>query len=167
MIILVLTWCDSMFDLVHRLSGAPVRQADDLNEAGVKLVVIILVWIFSAYKLYRIVTRLSYLEKFLHVCAWCRRIEYESDWFSLEDHFKKQTGGQTSHGICPECAERLIKDGIPAHACAWRTRQLEAAYQKVQEIAEKSVEGASHAKSFAELQKLLVEQSRKSTSEKG
>jgi hypothetical protein len=45
-------------------------------------------------------------------------------------------------------------------------QQLEAAYQKVQDIAEKTVEGTSGSKSLADLQKLLIEQSRK-TGEKG
>jgi hypothetical protein len=41
------------------------------------------------------------------------------------------------------------------------SKQLEAAYQKVQEIAEKTVESAGQSKSLADLQKLLVEQGRK------
>jgi hypothetical protein len=47
------------------------------------------------------------------------------------------------------------------------SKQLEAAYQKVQEIAEKAIEGSSQAKSLADLQKLLAEQGRKSQTEKG
>jgi len=45
-------------------------------------------------------------------------------------------------------------------------QQLEAAYQKVQDIAEKTVEGTSQAKSLADLQKLLIEQGRKGREEK-
>ncbi|MBI4621624.1 MAG: hypothetical protein HY736_00190 [Verrucomicrobia bacterium] len=45
-------------------------------------------------------------------------------------------------------------------------KQLEGAYQKVQEIAEKTIESAGHAKSFTELQKLLVDQGRKAAAEK-
>jgi len=45
-------------------------------------------------------------------------------------------------------------------------QQLEGAYQKVQDIAEKTVEGASQSKSLAELQKLLLDQSRKGREEK-
>jgi hypothetical protein len=45
-------------------------------------------------------------------------------------------------------------------------KQLDAAYQKVQEIAEKAIEGSSQAKSLADLQKLLAEQGRKSSTEK-
>jgi len=46
------------------------------------------------------------------------------------------------------------------------SQQLEAAYQKVQDIAVKTVEGASNAKSLANLQQLLGEQLWKQTSEK-
>jgi hypothetical protein len=46
------------------------------------------------------------------------------------------------------------------------TKQLEAAYQKVQDIAVKTVEGASNFKSVANLQQLLGEQMRKQTAEK-
>lgn len=46
------------------------------------------------------------------------------------------------------------------------TKQLEAAYQKVQDIAVKTVEGASQSKSVASLQQLLGEQLRKQGSDK-
>jgi hypothetical protein len=46
------------------------------------------------------------------------------------------------------------------------TKQLEAAYQKVQDIAVKTVEGASNFKSIASLQQLLGEQMRKQPAEK-
>ena len=46
------------------------------------------------------------------------------------------------------------------------SQQLEAAYQKVQDIAVKTVEGSSSFKSLASLQQLLSEQTRKQQSEK-
>jgi len=46
------------------------------------------------------------------------------------------------------------------------TRQLEAAYQKVQDIAVRTVEGASNSRSVASLQQFLGEQIRKQTSDK-
>ena len=46
------------------------------------------------------------------------------------------------------------------------SKQLESAYQKLQEIVEKTIESAGQAKSLADLQKLLVEQGRKATGEK-
>jgi hypothetical protein len=79
----------------------------DINRTAITTAVIVLLWMFSAYKIYLVVSRLSYLESFLHVCAWCRKIEYNDRWLSLEAHFMHKTGGRVSHGICPECSERL------------------------------------------------------------
>src|SRR5262245_3751953 len=111
LMLLVLTWCDAIFDLMHYLGGYPPREAN-IGEVALKTGVILILWIASAYKLYRIVSRLSYLEKFLHVCAWCRRIQHQELWLSLEEHFQKRTGGAVSHGVCPECAEKFTREAI-------------------------------------------------------
>jgi hypothetical protein len=63
-----------------------------------------------------------------------------------------------------ESLEKMNKDLSDQNAKL--SKQLEAAYQKVQEIAEKAIEGSSQAKSLADLQKLLAEQGRKSSTEK-
>jgi hypothetical protein len=106
LIIIVLTWCNAIFDLTHYIFHVQ-RQDEDINQTLISSAVIILLWIFSAYKVYRVVSRLSYLESFLHVCAWCRKIQHEDQWLSLEDHFTRKTGGETSHGICPECSVKF------------------------------------------------------------
>jgi hypothetical protein len=64
-----------------------------------------------------------------------------------------------------EALEKMSKD--LSDQSAKLSKQLEAAYQKVQEIAEKAIEGSSQAKSLADLQKLLADQARKSPAEKG
>ena len=63
-----------------------------------------------------------------------------------------------------ESLEKSGKDLLAANMKL--AQQLEAASQKVQDIAEKTVEGTSQSKSLADLQKLLIEQSRKA-GEKG
>jgi len=110
LIVIVLTWSDAFFDLTHAILGLPHRTMD-LNRTAMTTVVIVFLWMLSAYKIYRVVSRLSYLESFLHVCAWCRKIEYKDQWLSLEDHFMEQTGGKASHGICPECSARMLHSG--------------------------------------------------------
>jgi hypothetical protein len=107
LILVVLTWSDAIFDLAHAILGLP-HQAVDINRTAITTAVIVLLWIFSAYKIYLIVSRLSYLESFLHVCAWCRKIEYNDRWLSLEAHFEQKTGGQVSHGVCPECSKKVL-----------------------------------------------------------
>jgi hypothetical protein len=60
--------------------------------------------------------------------------------------------------------EKTNKDLLAANARL--SQQLEAAYQKVQDIAEKTVEGSSQSRSLADLQKLFFEQNRKGRDEK-
>ncbi|MBI3874393.1 MAG: hypothetical protein HY300_00160, partial [Verrucomicrobia bacterium] len=105
-VLVTLTWCDQFFDLMFRLFGHDHSPAA-LDEAIFKSVVLVLIWGISAFEIYRIVSRLSYLENFLHVCAWCHKIEQQNNWMSIEEHFKKQTGAKVSHGLCPECARKL------------------------------------------------------------
>ena len=108
LIVVVLTWSDAIFDLAHIILGLPGREID-LNRTAITTVVILLLWMFSAYKIYLVVSRLSYLESFLHVCAWCRKIEHNERWLSLEDHFAQKTGGTVSHGICPDCYQKVTR----------------------------------------------------------
>jgi hypothetical protein len=82
-----------------------------------------------------------------------------------EDLLKKEFEGEKNVLAAKiEALERTTKD--VAEQNAKLSRQLEAAYQKVQEIAEKSVESAGQGKTLADLQKLLVEQSRKPGADK-
>jgi len=110
LIVVVLTWSDAIFDLAHVILGLPHREGD-INRTAITTAVIVLLWMFSAYKIYLVVSRLSYLESFLHVCAWCRKIEYNDRWLSLEAHFVQKTGGHVSHGVCPECSAKVTRQG--------------------------------------------------------
>jgi hypothetical protein len=122
LIVVVLTWSDAIFDLAHVILGLPHRDGD-INRTAIVTAVLILLWMFSAYKIYLVVSRLSYLESFLHVCAWCRKIEHNDHWLSLEAHFTQKTGGKVSHGICPECSAKLTGQ-VPADPASTRTPSL-------------------------------------------
>lgn len=63
-----------------------------------------------------------------------------------------------------ESLERTVKE--QSGQIANLSGQLEKAYQKVQDIALKSVEGSSNLKSLTSLQQLLSEQARKQSQEK-
>lgn len=77
-----------------------------------------------------------------------------------EDLLKKEfEGGRNVLTTQNESLEKTVKH--LAEQNERLSKQLELAYQKVQEIAEKTVESAGHSKSLADLQKLLVEQGRK------
>ncbi len=63
-----------------------------------------------------------------------------------------------------ESLEKIVKE--QSEQIARLTQQLEKAYQQVQEIAVKTIEGSSTSKSIANLQQWISEQMRKSSQEK-
>jgi len=51
------------------------------------------------------------LEGILPICACCKKIrEGESNWKSLESYVSAHSEARFSHGLCPECRDRLYPD---------------------------------------------------------
>ena len=49
------------------------------------------------------------LQALLPICAWCKRIRDDAGyWNQLETYFHKRTGTDFTHGICPQCMEKLL-----------------------------------------------------------
>jgi hypothetical protein len=83
-----------------------------------------------------------------------------------EDLLRKEFEGERNVSTARiEALEKINKDLSEQNTRL--AKQLENAYQKVQEIAEKAIEGSAQAKLLADLQKLLAEQGRKAPAEKG
>lgn len=90
----------------------------------------------------------------------------KADAKGREELLRKESEGERNVSAARiEALEKIAKDLSDQNAKL--AKQLEAAYQKVQEIAEKAIEGSAQAKSLADLQKLLAEQARKPSAERG
>jgi integral membrane sensor domain MASE1 len=51
------------------------------------------------------------LQGLLPICAWCRKVRDDEDyWQSVEDYIVRHTDARFSHSICPDCAERLLRE---------------------------------------------------------
>ena len=74
------------------------------------------VWLLVGASTRRILERVRYLERFMRVCSWCRRIDYKGEWMRLEEFMRQSFDTPTTHGICKECLERQ-------QAAAERARQ--------------------------------------------
>src|SRR5580704_4482539 len=64
------------------------------------------VWFLVSRSTRRILERVQYLEKFMRLCAWCRRINFKGDWMPLEEFMRQGFDTPTTHGICPKCLEQ-------------------------------------------------------------
>ena len=50
------------------------------------------------------------LNALLPICSYCKKIRDDKDyWQSVEGYISQHTDAQFSHGICPECYEKVVK----------------------------------------------------------
>lgn len=111
--VILMIWADELFDLPHRLFGVPpvpTRWA----EAGLESGLVLLLGMLVIWHILRVVSRMAYLESFVVLCAWCRRVRFDEQWIPLEA-FLAEHRAVTSHGVCDTCAARLdagVGEGI-------------------------------------------------------
>ena len=67
------------------------------------ILLILAVWFLVSTSTRRILERIRYLEKFMRVCAWCRRINFKGEWMPLEEFMRQGFDTPTTHGICTVC----------------------------------------------------------------
>jgi hypothetical protein len=106
--LIAISWFDELMDLPARLFGSV--PGHDWHEATLETIVIVAIAVPTFLLSRRLARRLLYLEGFLHVCAWCRRIDDRQEWISMEDYFRRELKTNTSHGICPECAAKVEEE---------------------------------------------------------
>lgn len=66
-----------------------------------------------ARELERALGQIRTLESLLPVCAWCKRIRDAHDddeWKSIERYIVEHTDTKFTHGMCPECCERVWRE---------------------------------------------------------
>jgi PAS domain S-box-containing protein len=57
-------------------------------------------------------SNLKTLRGLLPICAWCKQIRDDDGyWQGVEDYIQSHTDAQFTHGICPECFEKLASKG--------------------------------------------------------
>jgi len=78
----------------------------DFRQSILKVLLIFGVWLIVAGSTRRVLAHMKYLEEFMKVCAWCRRIEYKGRWMPLEEFFEQGFDTPTSHGICRDCLDK-------------------------------------------------------------
>ena len=73
------------------------------RQSTLNMLLVLAVWFLVNTSTRRILDRVRYLEKFMRVCAWCRRINFKGEWMPLEEFMRQSFDTPTTHGICTEC----------------------------------------------------------------
>ena len=104
-LILLFIWLGEFLDFSHRLYGAPPSSFDW------QLSLMLSVWVLLVMGFVIAITfvffkQIRYLEGFLPVCSFCKKIRLEDGaWVPLEEFMQARTSVQMTHSLCPPCAK--------------------------------------------------------------
>ncbi|MGA2684563.1 MAG: hypothetical protein ABSF51_05885 [Verrucomicrobiota bacterium] len=105
-LLIVLCWLTELVRIPHLLFGESFTP--DWHRAALRTVVISLVWTSVHVATRRLLQRLHYLEEFLRICGWCRKVCHDGEWLTMEAYFNSKFATRTSHGMCPECLKKGV-----------------------------------------------------------
>jgi hypothetical protein len=100
--LLAVIWLDEFVDLPHLLFGDPPTPYR-LAEFVIETLACSIVGIATITGTLFILRRLDRVERFLRVCAACRKVSLGEEWVVFEEYLAKKLALRSSHGICPEC----------------------------------------------------------------
>ncbi len=62
-------------------------------------------------KLEKALSEVDTLSGLLPICAWCKKIRDDKGyWKEVESYLGEHAGTEFTHGMCPECHERQLKE---------------------------------------------------------
>lgn len=107
-LLIVLSWLTEVVRIPHFIFGESFTP--NWERAVLRTIVISLIWTWVYVATRRLLKRLHYLEEFLRICSWCRKVCHEGQWLELEKYFSSKFATTTTHGMCPECLEKKLKE---------------------------------------------------------
>jgi hypothetical protein len=112
--IIALSWINKLLGLPSLIFGTDHLGGwhESLSETAIILLVAVPVIVLTR----RLVTRLHYLEEFLRLCAWCRKLHLDNAWVPVEEFLQRKFDTRTSHGICPACKAEQRKASVARRA---------------------------------------------------
>ncbi|HUB86489.1 MAG TPA: hypothetical protein VMB22_01255 [Verrucomicrobiae bacterium] len=100
--IIAICWLDELIKLPSLIfSSHPFAFV--FQRSTLDMLLVLTVWLIVTRSTRQILERVRYLEGFLRVCSWCRRIDYHDRWIRLEEFMELGFDTPTTHGICPDC----------------------------------------------------------------
>ncbi len=106
-IIIVLSWLTEVMHIPHLVFSEPF--VPNWHRAVIRTIIIFCIWAWVHIATKRLLKRLHYLENFLMICSWCRRVSNHNEWLTMEKYFDSKFSMHTSHGMCPDCVRNELK----------------------------------------------------------
>jgi hypothetical protein len=107
-LIIVLSWLTEAVRIPHLIFDEPFTP--NWHRAMLRTIVVLLIWAWVHLATRRLLRRLHYLEEFLRICGWCRKVCDHDEWLTMEEYFNSKFATRTSHGMCPECLQNKVAE---------------------------------------------------------
>lgn len=114
LLILAITWLDEGVLLPHHLLGNWFGPGSR-HEAILESIAITVVGLTVLAVTRQLLNRVYYLESFLRVCSWCRKLDLNGHWVPMEEYLHKSASISCTHGICEDCAINMSKEAAAQH----------------------------------------------------
>jgi hypothetical protein len=105
-IIIALSWLSELIRIPYILFREPFSF--NWHRALLRTAVVLLVWAWVHLATRKLLKRLHYLEEFLRICGWCRKVCHHDEWLTLEAYFSSKFATRTTHGMCPDCLKKEV-----------------------------------------------------------
>jgi len=92
----------------NNLDQAMAAGVDDflpkpVNEAELKA------RLHVASRILNYATEVRQLQEIIPICGYCRKLRDDQNyWSQVEEYFKTHAGASFSHGVCPDCYDRVV-----------------------------------------------------------
>ena len=103
--LLLLIVGDEVLDLPHNVFGFPATPINWI-EIVIESISFLVLAVFSVYLTYSFLQEIKFLEGFIPICSFCKKIRDNDTWKSLEEYVGDHSEALFSHGLCPECSEK-------------------------------------------------------------
>ena len=104
-IVILFLWLNEIIDIPHIFFGAKETPVN-ITESIFETMLIIIPAIVVNCLIIKLLKKIKYLEGFLRVCSFCRKIHIDGKWIPLEKYIKDNTEVEFTHSLCPECIAR-------------------------------------------------------------
>jgi hypothetical protein len=108
--VIALSWFDEILDIPHVVLGGiatPINWRESIFES----IIIAVVGAIIIRHTYKLLSRVSYLESILPVCASCKKIRIDPEfWEGIQKIIQERSKSEFTHGICPDCIEKYYPE---------------------------------------------------------
>ena len=99
----------NILNLIYELAAGNLEARGTISENEDELDGVIAGLNLLAEEIAGSVFKINKLSGLLPICAWCKKIRNDKEyWQTVEQYIGEHTQAEFTHGMCPECYEKIV-----------------------------------------------------------